>query len=72
MAIEDASSSDSTTEELDRDLAEITNDIQFLEEQLECDLASYSLEQLTKAQEKVAGFKKKADLIRVELERREK
>ena len=70
MAIEDFPSADSTMAELDRDLAEITNEIQFLEDQLQCDLGSYSPEQLMRGREKIADFKKKAESIQVELERR--
>ena len=62
--------SKATFEELDRDYAEITMDIQFLEDQVRCELERYSPEALTAAKEKINGLKKKAETIQSELEKR--
>ena len=60
-----------TSEELDRDLAEITLDCEFLDAQVQSDLGSYSAAELMMAQEKISHFKRKAGAIRMELETRE-
>lgn len=57
-------------EELDRDLAEIACEIDFLEAQLSCDLRSYSPEALMEAREKISRFKKRAQILDIELGKR--
>jgi len=57
-------------EELDRDYAEISSEIEFLEEQLRCDIGGYTPEALGEAKEKIAHFRKKAKFLEIELERR--
>jgi len=56
------------SELLERDLAELLNDIQFLEAQVDCDIGSYSMKELEKAKEKIAKLKQKADIIKFELQ----
>jgi hypothetical protein len=59
------------SEILDRDLVEITNDIEFLELQLRVDFASYSAKDLERANHKFSHFKQKAEVIEIELRRRD-
>jgi len=59
-------------EVLDRDLAELSGDIQFLDAQIDVDLGSYKPEQLEKAIEKTTLLKLKAEIIVLELKSREK
>jgi len=65
-----ADSSTLTTGELDRELAEFSNEIQFLEEQVGADFDSYQPAQLERAKEKIARFKKKAEILEMEISRR--
>jgi hypothetical protein len=59
------------SEVLARDLAEISNDIEFLEVQLQADYASYSVKDLERANQKISHFKLKAEVIEIELRRRD-
>lgn len=58
-------------DELDRDFAEITNDITFLESQVECDLGSYTSEQLAAFYKRISRMKKKAEILKAERATRE-
>jgi hypothetical protein len=57
-------------EELDRDHAEICAEIDFLDSQIQCDLGNYSPVQLLAAQGKIAHFKQKAEILKIELDER--
>ncbi|MFI5420009.1 MAG: hypothetical protein ACHQ1H_03490 [Nitrososphaerales archaeon] len=59
------------SEVLARDLVEISNDIEFLEVQLRADFASYSAKDLERANQKISHFKQKAEVIEIELRRRD-
>jgi len=59
-----------TKEELDRDIAELSNDIDFLESQVEADLGSFSPEELTTAYGKIDRRKQKLEILKVELAKR--
>ena len=59
-----------TKEELDRDIAELGNEIIFLEQQVHVDLKSYSPSELKAANRKVAGNKRKLEMLKKELARR--
>jgi len=61
-----------TKEELDRDLAEISGDIHFLERQIEADLNSYSSNELLVARGRIAHLKRMAELLEAELVLRNK
>ena len=61
-----------TKEELDRDLAEISGDIHFLERQIEADLNSYSSNELSVARGRIAHLKRMAELLEAELVLRNK
>jgi hypothetical protein len=61
-----------STSELDRELAEVKNDLIFLEAQISNDLESYSPEQLEKARARIHHFKKKCGIINDEIEKRRK
>jgi len=52
---------------VDRDLAEVSRDISFVDEQLKTDLQGYSTEELRRAFEKVSALKRKRDLLKEEL-----
>ena len=56
--------------ELDRDLAELSIEIAFLENQVQADLGSYSSEDLELAYEKISHFRQRAEILRVELSKR--
>ena len=58
--------------ELDRDLAELKEEIDFLEEQLRSDSRSYSPIKLKSAEEKISHFKKRAKILEDEMARRTK
>ena len=57
-------------QELDRDVAELSNDIKFLESQLKEDLASYSSEELSIAHRKIANYKLKLEILEAEITQR--
>jgi hypothetical protein len=57
-----------TIEELDRDLAEMSADLEFLKEQVDCDMEHYSVEALKYAREKIRLQENKAASLRAELE----
>ena len=59
-----------TVEELNRDVAELSNDINFLESQVQADLTSYSSEELTIALRKIAYRKRKLEILEAELTQR--
>ena len=59
-----------SSQEIDRDLAEVLLEIRFLEEQLRNDLRSYSGEGLERANARVSHFKKRAEILKIELDRR--
>jgi hypothetical protein len=61
-----------TVNELDRDLAELKEEINFLEEQLRADSRSYSPIKLKSAVEKISHFKKRAEILEDEMTRRTK
>lgn len=55
---------------LDRDLAEVSIEIQFLEAQIRADPDSYTADQLARAHTKIARFKKRAEILKTELDRK--
>jgi len=57
-------------EDLDRNLVEISWEIKFLEEQVKCDLESYSSKELDEALGKISSFREKESILKIELERR--
>jgi len=59
-------------EELDRNFAELCNDVDFLEAQVNCDLGSFSPKDLHDANERISGLKKQRNLMKIELEKRQK
>jgi len=59
-----------TVEELDRDVAELSNDVKFLESQLQADLTSYSSAELAIAQRKIANRKRRLEILEAELTQR--
>jgi hypothetical protein len=59
-------------EELDRDVSELSNDINFLESQVQADLSSYSSVELTIAYDKIADRKRKLEILKAELDCRGK
>jgi len=59
-----------TKDELDRDLAELSNDIDFLERQIRADLASYSPEELSAAHRMIACINQKVEILKIELAKR--
>jgi hypothetical protein len=59
-----------TKEELDRDFAELCNDLRFLESQVQADLGSYDPEGLSFAYAKISRLKPKLKILKVELARR--
>jgi len=59
-----------SSDNLDRDLAELSHEIEFLDEQVRVDIESYSPEQLAEAWGKIAYLKQRADILKVELDRR--
>jgi len=59
-----------SSEEIDLELAEVSFEKSFLEEQVECDLENYPPEAILKAQEKISQFKSRAETLRIELDRR--
>jgi hypothetical protein len=56
--------------ELDRDVVEISIEIEFLEIQVECDLGSYTPKDLLAAYEKISHYKQKAEILKTELANR--
>jgi len=60
------------TAELERSIAEIKHDINFLEDQIDNDLASYSPIALEKAKLRIQLAKRKAEIMIGEYEKREK
>jgi hypothetical protein len=61
---------DLSTEEIDRELAELSFDIGFLEEQVKYDMESYSTKGLKDAHDKIAVLKRKARIFETELRRK--
>ena len=59
-----------TSEELDRDLAELNHEIQFLEEQMRVDIGSYPPAELERANAKIVHFKQKAEILKMEISSR--
>lgn len=59
-----------STEDLDRDFAELSSDIQFLDAQIASDLETYSTEELERAIAKTALLKLKAEIIVLEMKKR--
>jgi hypothetical protein len=59
-----------STEELDRDLAEIAHEIEFLSEQVKADIDSYASTELERANQKISSFKQRAEILKIELSRR--
>jgi hypothetical protein len=57
-------------QELDRDIAEISIEIRFMEEQMKTDFARYSPEDTLRASEKISLLTKKAEIMKIELEKR--
>jgi RNA recognition motif-containing protein len=57
-------------QELDRDIAEISTEIRFTEEQMKTDFARYSPENTSRVSEKVSVLRKKAEIMKIELEKR--
>ena len=55
---------------LDRDLAEFSIEIQFLEDQIRLDIERYSADELTRAYSKISHFKRRAEIFKIELDRR--
>jgi hypothetical protein len=55
---------------LDRDLAEVSIEIQFLEDQVKADIEHYSTGELKRAKAKISRFKKRADILKTESDRR--
>ena len=60
------------TSNLERDIAEIKNDINFLEDQVKYDLGSYTPEALGRAKARIELTKRKAEIMMEEYEKREK
>lgn len=58
--------------ELDRDLAEAKNDIEFLEFQIKVDLGSYAPEDLEAARARIDLLKRKVDILEREIANRTK
>jgi hypothetical protein len=56
--------------EIDRELAEISLEISFLEEQVESDLEGYSKLDLDRGREKISILKRRSQIYQIELERR--
>lgn len=63
---------DLSFEALDRDLAEISIDVKFLQEQLAVDRNGYSSPDLNDAERKISQFQKRAEMLGLELEKRKK
>jgi hypothetical protein len=53
-------------DDLERDIAEITNELVFLEVQVKADLTSYSSQDLSYAYEKIPYFKLKLEILKFE------
>ena len=58
--------------ELDRDLAEVKIDIDFLESQIKADFGCYSPQELQRAQARVLFLKRKAEIIEKELSKKKR
>jgi hypothetical protein len=58
------------SDELERDFAEVSMDILFLEAQITADLGSYFPKELEKANGKIACVKQRAEILKIELSRR--
>ena len=58
-----------TMAEVDRDLAEISTEVMFLQEQVKCDFKSYSPEDLTYAYEKIAHLKRTVEILTIKMSR---
>jgi hypothetical protein len=59
-----------SSEEIDRDLAEVLTEIEFLKEQVKYDFKSYSQKDLNRANEKISQLMKSAEILKIELSRR--
>jgi len=56
-----------SSQQLEKDLAGISGDVEFLNAQVEADLRSYSPVELEKSEEKISRLRQKADIIKFEL-----
>ena len=61
-----------SAEELDRDFAEVSLEIEFLEAQVQSELESYSPVALKHAENKILVLKRKAENLKNEIEMRKK
>jgi hypothetical protein len=59
-----------SSEEIDRDLAEVLTEIEFLKEQVKYDFKSYSQKDLKRANEKISQLMRSAEILKIELDRR--
>jgi hypothetical protein len=59
-----------SSEILDRDLSEMSQEIEFLEEQVRADLTDYLPADIERATEKITHLKSKADVFKIELDKR--
>ena len=59
-----------TSEILDRNLAELRCEVEFLQAQIEADIENLTPSQLERASEKLSFFREKAEIVRLELEDR--
>jgi hypothetical protein len=58
------------SQELDRDIAELSHEIAFLSDQVGVDIESYQMEELSHAYEKITYFKRKSEILQFEMIRR--
>ena len=58
-----------TLAEIDTILAEISTETMFLQEQVKCDFKSYSPEDLTYANEKIAHLKRTVEILTIKITR---
>ena len=59
-----------STERLEIEIAELSHEIDFLQEQIDNDLGSYPLKQLELASQKVSVFRQKCEILKVERQKR--
>jgi hypothetical protein len=60
-----------STEALDRDIAEFSIDVRFLESQVQADFPYYSPENLEKAKKKIHHIRQKIEILKIELDSRQ-
>jgi hypothetical protein len=58
------------SDQLDREFAELSVEISFLQDQIQADVGSYGTDDLAKAQEKINHYKRRSEIIKIELDRR--